>query len=79
LWNSSIGLSSLGLVVIGGIGGLSLPALIDLVTKCATEETQVTIKMMLALLWSQLTIFVNLICEVGLFVGFGGGHGGRGG
>jgi hypothetical protein len=35
--------------------------------------------MMLALLWSQLAIFANLIHEVGLFVGFGGGHGGRGG
>jgi hypothetical protein len=68
LQSSGIGLASLGLVVVGGISGLPLPALVNLVAKCTAEEAQVTIETMLVLLWSQLAILANLIHEVGLFV-----------
>jgi hypothetical protein len=79
LQNSGISLVSLGLVVVGSVGGLSLSALINLVAECTTEEAQVTIKMMLPLLQSQLAILTNLIHEVRLFVWFGSRYGGRGG
>jgi hypothetical protein len=79
LQSRGIGLASLGLVVVGGISGLSLPALVNLVAECTAEEAQVTIKTTLALLRSQIAILANLIREVGFFVWLGGGHGRRGG
>jgi hypothetical protein len=79
LQNSSIGLASLGLVVVGSVSGLPLPALVNLVAECTAEEAQVTVKTMLALLRSQFAVLANLIREIGFFVWLGGGRGRRGG
>jgi hypothetical protein len=79
LQNSGVGLASLGLVVVGSVSGLPLPALVNLVAECTAEETQVTVETMLALLRSQFAILANLIREVGFFVWLGSGHRRRGG
>jgi hypothetical protein len=79
LQSSCVGLASLGLVVVGGISSLPLPALVNHVAECTTEKAQVTIKTMLVLLQSQLAILANLIREVGLFVWLGGRCRRRGG
>jgi hypothetical protein len=79
LQSSSISLASLGLVVVGSVGSLPLPALVNLVAKCTADEAQVTVEMMLALLWSQFAVLANLIHKVGLFVWLGSGCRRRGG